>query len=68
VYFTSYHDVLCCLYEQVEQSKPDGKLEDMVAQTNKEKAVLENHLACCLEENESLRRQIMEVKAAHQVS
>jgi hypothetical protein len=56
------------LCEQEEQLKCEGKLEDMVERTNKEKANLDNHLAHCLGENESPQHQIMEAKAARLVS
>jgi hypothetical protein len=42
VYYTSCHYVLCSLCKQVEQSDPDGKLEDMAEGTNKGEATLES--------------------------
>jgi hypothetical protein len=67
VYYTSCHDVLCGFFKQVEQSKPGGKLED-TAEGTKDVVTLENQLARCQEENESLCHQIKQVEAAHHVS
>jgi hypothetical protein len=68
MYFTAYHDVLCGWCEQVEQSKHDARLEDRAEWTSKDKTTLENQLANCLQENESLRQYMQKEEAVHQVS
>jgi hypothetical protein len=68
MYCASYLEVLCGLCKQAEQSELNGDLEDMAKWTDMDKATLENKLASCQEENESLRQRMMKVEVAHQVS
>lgn len=67
MYYTSYLEVLCGLCEQAKQPNAYGDQED-TTQWTKDKATLENQLASCKQENESLREHMKKMEETHQVS
>jgi hypothetical protein len=68
MYYTSYHDVLCGLHEQAEQTGFLAELESMAIRGLQERAMFENLLVRCQNEVEFLRQHAMERKQKHQVS
>lgn len=68
VYSTSYLEVLFGLCEQAKEANLHGDQEDTTQWTGKDKATLENQLASCKEENESLRQHMKKMEKAHQAS